>query len=149
MRKLAGIVESTTEPTTNVGWICEDKFKYYSNGKWVTIGNNKEESECLPCIELMIGNSEETKKYNIDNLKYNCFIVKINGECGIGYWNHNKGGNIVTLNNESSTHYTILKDGTISKKFKSVDLYYNYISKGGKKNLKDFTNTLIELIDKN
>jgi hypothetical protein len=38
MRKLAGIVESSTPPATNMLWLCGTNIKYFSKGQWVTLG---------------------------------------------------------------------------------------------------------------
>ena len=48
MRKLAGIVESSTPPATNVLWICGTDIKCFSKGQWVTLGPIPQKQEEKP-----------------------------------------------------------------------------------------------------
>lgn len=38
MRKLAGIIESDTAPSTNMLWVCGNDIKCFSRGQWIALG---------------------------------------------------------------------------------------------------------------
>lgn len=71
MRRFRGIVESPTAPPTDMVWLHKHEFKYFSNGKWLTITNpvqfvNPETGEAsitAPVIKL--GNTTTDKQNNI------------------------------------------------------------------------------------
>lgn len=71
MRRFRGIVESPTAPPTDMVWLHKHEFKYFSNGKWLTIINpvqfvNPETGEAsitAPVIKL--GNTTTDKQNNI------------------------------------------------------------------------------------
>jgi hypothetical protein len=48
MRKLAGIVESSTPPSTNMLWVCGKDIKCFSKGQWITLGPVYEKEETKP-----------------------------------------------------------------------------------------------------
>lgn len=52
MRKLLGIIEDDTAPSTSYMWLDKGELKYFRNGKWVPLssGNSGEINEQLNTI---------------------------------------------------------------------------------------------------
>lgn len=71
MRKLAGIIESPTAPPINMGWLHKGELRYFSNGKWILIGNNPvgfknpTEGASISTPVIKLGNTTEDKQNNI------------------------------------------------------------------------------------
>jgi hypothetical protein len=71
MKRFGGIVESPVAPPTDMIWLYNHEFKYFSNGRWTLINNpvglsNPEASETniiAPVIKL--GNTAEDKANNV------------------------------------------------------------------------------------
>ena len=239
MRRLVGIVESHIAPPTNMVWLHKGELRYFSNGKWVLVGNNPvtldnpvegasfnapviklgnttedkqnnikvcseysttdvisidvegifqglsydaigiyhngtvsilegnhctvfdidfntgqvtldskyDTSKFLPYVDLEIGNSAETKAYNLERLKLGHFFVQVDYGYGVGSWNPSTGGHahIVTAYG-NTVYYNLAADGTVSKKIESPDLYLEYVNQGGKKTPTEFIKELVNLM---
>ena len=71
MRRFRGIIESPIAPSTDMVWLYNHEFKYFSNGQWLSIANpvglsnegTSEASVVAPVIKL--GNSTSDKANNI------------------------------------------------------------------------------------
>lgn len=66
MRRFRGIIESPTAPPTDMIWILNHEFRYYSGGKWLLINNpvNLETSGITSPI-IKVGNTSEDKANNL------------------------------------------------------------------------------------
>lgn len=113
----------------------------------VTLDSKYDTSKMLTYIDLEIGNSAETKAYNLERLKLGHFFVQIDYGYGVGSWNPSTGGHahIVTAYGDT-VYYDLASDGTIEKKLESPDLYLEYINQGGTKSPADFISELVTLL---
>ena len=105
MRKIRGIVESTTAPeVTEVIWLNNGQAKYFSNGQWIEIGKENNQVD-IPIIYF--GNTKEILEHNLEvasnirsneyktvhikgyeqvgSMYYDTLAVYKNGACAIGY----------------------------------------------------------------
>lgn len=114
----------------------------------VTLDSKYDTSKLLPYVDLEIGNSVETKEYNLERLKLGHFFVQIDYGYGVGSWNPSTGGHahIVTAYG-NTVYYELMADGTVTKEVESPDIYLEYINQGGTKSPTDFVNELLNLID--
>lgn len=71
MRRLRGIIESPTAPPTDMVWLYNHEFRYFSNGHWLSIANpvgisNESTSEAtIKAPVIRVGNTTEDKANNI------------------------------------------------------------------------------------
>lgn len=71
MKRFGGIVESPVAPPTDMIWLYNHEFKYFSNGKWTLINNpvglpNPEASETnIIASVIKLGNTTEDKANNV------------------------------------------------------------------------------------
>lgn len=113
----------------------------------VTLDSKYDTSKLLPYVDLEIGNSDETKSYNLERLQLGHFFVAIDYGYGVGSWNPTSGGHahIVTAFG-NTVYYTISSTGIVTKEVESPDLYYEYAKQGGTKTPTQFVSELIDLI---
>lgn len=113
----------------------------------VTLDSKYDTSKFLPYVDLEIGNSAETKAYNLERLKLGHFFVQVDYGYGVGSWNPSTGGqaHIVTAYG-NTVYYTLSADGTVVKETESPDLYLEYKNQGGTKTPTEFIQELIDLI---
>lgn len=114
----------------------------------VLLDSKYDTSKFLPYVDLEIGNSTETKAYNLERLQTGTFFCGIDYGFGVGTWNSTNGGNahIVTAYG-NMVYYTITNDGIVTKAVESPDLYYEYTQMGGTKTPTQFALSLKGLID--
>lgn len=143
MRKFAGIVESTTAPPINCLWVCGDDIKYFINGEWFSILNNKDRQELETkvddldkevgqiknelsvfgskkgAIELEIGDSETIKSSNLKKLQQiqsvnHAFFTHIDYGFGSADWLPTIGGSaLISTADGHEVYYKINKDGSV------------------------------------
>ena len=71
MKRFAGIVESPVAPPTNMVWLYNGVFKYFTNGQWKKVGNgpvlleNPTEGASVVAPVIKLGNSTEDMQNNI------------------------------------------------------------------------------------
>lgn len=113
----------------------------------VTLDSKYDTSKFLPYVDLEIGDSAETKAYNLERLKLGHFFVQVDYGYGVGSWNPTTGGHahIVTAYG-NTVYYDLAADGAVSKEIESPDLYLEYVNQGGKLSPTDFVSELVTLI---
>lgn len=113
----------------------------------VTLDNKYDTSKFLPYVDLEIGNSTQTKAYNIERLQTGTFFCGIDYGFGVGTWNSTSGGSahIVTAYG-NMVYYSISNDGVVAKMTESPDLYYEYTQMGGSKTPTQFAMAIADLV---
>lgn len=113
----------------------------------VTLDSKYDTSKFLPYVDLEIGNSAETKAYNLERLRLGHFFVQVDYGYGVGSWNPSTGGHahIVTAYG-NTVYYDLAADGTVVKKIESPDIYLEYVNQGGTRTATDFVSELVQLI---
>ena len=113
----------------------------------VTLDSKYDTSKFLPYVDLEIGNSAQTKAYNIERLQTGTFFCGIDYGFGVGTWNSTNGGSahIVTAYG-NMVYYSISNDGIVAKMTESPDLYYEYTQMGGSKTPTQFSMAIADLV---
>lgn len=113
----------------------------------VTLDSKYDTSKMLTYVDLEIGNSAETKAYNLERLRLGHFFVQIDYGYGVGSWNPSTGGHahIVTAYG-TTVYYSLSADGTVSKAIESVDIYLEYVNQGGTLSPSEFVSDLVTLL---
>lgn len=113
----------------------------------VALDSKYDTSKMLTYVDLEIGNSAETKAYNLERLRLGHFFVSIDYGYGVGSWNPTNGGSahIVTAFG-NTVYYNISKDGIVAKQTESPDIYYEYTKAEGNKTPTEFIEELLLLI---
>lgn len=113
----------------------------------VTLDNKYDTSKFLPYVDLEVGNSTQTKAYNIERLQTDTFFCGIDYGFGVGTWNSTNGGSahIVTAYG-NMVYYSISNDGAVAKVTESPDLYYEYTQRGGSKTPTQFAMAIADLV---
>lgn len=113
----------------------------------VTLDSKYDTSKFLPYVDLEIGNSTQTKAYNIERLQTGTFFCGIDYGFGVGTWNSTNGGSahIVTAYG-NMVYYSISNDGVVAKVTESPDLYYEYTQMGGSKTPTQFAMAIADLV---
>lgn len=122
-------------------------FNINFNTGEVTLDNKYDTSKFLPYVDLEIGNSTQTKAYNIERLQTGTFFCGIDYGFGVGTWNSTNGGSahIVTAYG-NMVYYSISNDGVVAKVTESPDLYYEYTQIGGSKTPTQFAMAIADLV---
>lgn len=114
----------------------------------VTLDSKYDTSKFLPYVDLEIGNSAETKAYNIERLQTGVFFCSLDYGYGVGSWNSVTGGQVTVITSfNHAVHYTISYDGIVTKQLETPDLYFEYINNGGTKSGEEFALALKNLVD--
>ena len=113
----------------------------------VTLDSKYDTSKFLPYVDLEIGNSAQTKAYNIERLQTGTFFCGIDYGFGVGTWNSTNGGSahIVTAYG-NMVYYSISNDGIVAKMTESPELYYEYTQIGGSKTPTQFAMAIADLV---
>ena len=113
----------------------------------VQLDSKYDTSKFLPYVDLEIGNSAQTKAYNMERLQTGTFFCGIDYGFGVGTWNSTNGGSahIVTAHG-NMVYYSISNDGVVAKVTESPDLYYEYIQMGGSKSPSQFAMAIADLV---
>lgn len=141
MKTIRTLVVSPDAPDTNSIWLYKSTMKYFNNGVWTTIGGDNNGGEDNPNIQskildvnitedqftqilngqsvavrLEIGDSNEVKAYNLEQLKNGFFFTQLDYGYGVGTWQSSTGGFAhVTTAYGNEVFYTIGADGAIAK----------------------------------
>lgn len=117
----------------------------FYTGKVLLIDKYKLDS-CIRYIELKVGNSDEIKSFNLEQIKSNDFICKIDSYFGPAHIYEDKSG-IITIHKFSSIdYYKIKPDGTVELDYTSGDIYSLYKDTGGTATVEQFASELFTLI---
>lgn len=113
----------------------------------VQLDSKYDTSKFLSYVDLEIGNSTQTKAYNMERLQTGTFFCGIDYGFGVGTWNSTNGGSahIVTAYG-NMVYYSISNDGVVAKVTESPDLYYEYTQMGGSKTSQQFAMTIANLV---
>lgn len=113
----------------------------------VQLDSKYDTSKFLPYVDLEIGNSAQTKAYNMERLQTGTFFCGIDYGFGVGTWNSTNGGSahIVTAYG-NMVYYSISNDGGVAKMTESPDLYYEYTQMGGSKTSQQFAMAIADLV---
>lgn len=113
----------------------------------VQLDSKYDTSKFLPYVDLKIGNSTQTKAYNMERLQTGTFFCGIDYGFGVGTWNSTNGGSahIVTAYG-NMVYYSISNDGVVAKVTESPDLYYEYTQMGGSKTSQQFAMAIANLV---